>query len=323
MRARSMEVFKIVNSEQEEVRTRVGTMIVNEIARSEEEARKTLMLELKKKKQVAKQKRAKSNWMKNSLVQGLVHELVGEVVEAAEQSEETELMDIILQEEVLEAMQKLWLLDDMELDDSPLEMMDIDHADMKMDLGENELEGRKGGTPIDKSILVECSTLGSVFGKYFEHQLVLLNLVGASYRGVTRKRSWSSRAGYWLSWSGIPSPSRRCWRSTRRRCLAQNENEISSRCGRIDKDNDILQVHGAAGAGAGHVQEGPQQILQQGDDGLGAVHRGQVHGNPGVVEKKNALTTLMGNSRIANWSCLVKRRSMKDTPVRGSGTGSN
>ena len=78
-------------------------------------------------------------------------------------------------------------------------------------------------------------------------------------------------------------------------------------------------------AGAGHVQEGPQQIVQQGDGGLGAVHRGQVHGNPGVVEKKkkNALTTLMGNSRIANWSCLVKRRSMKDTPVRGSGTGSN
>ena len=191
LRARSMEVFKIVNSEQEEVRTRVGTMIVNEIARSEEEARKTLMLELKKKKQVAKQKRAKRIWMKNSLVKGIVHELVGQVVEAAEQSEETELMDIILQEEVLEAMQKLWLIDDMDLDDSPLEMMDIDHADMKMDLEENELEGRKGGTPIDKSILVECSTLGSVFGKYFEHQLVLLNLVGASYSGVTRKRSRS------------------------------------------------------------------------------------------------------------------------------------
>ena len=71
-------------------------MIVKEIARSEDEAKKTLRLELKKKKQVAKQRRAKSNCLQNSLVKGLVHEFVGQVGEAA---------DIILQEEVLKAMQ--------------------------------------------------------------------------------------------------------------------------------------------------------------------------------------------------------------------------
>ena len=54
-------------------------MTVKEIARSEDEAKKTLRLDLRKKKQVVKQRKAQSNWMKNTLVKRLVHELVKNV----------------------------------------------------------------------------------------------------------------------------------------------------------------------------------------------------------------------------------------------------
>ena len=66
-------------------------------------------------------------------------------------------------------------------------------------------------------------------------------------------------------------------------------------------DNAILQVHGLAGAGHdGYVQGGPQQEVHQ-DQGT-------------AVATRNALTTLMENSAVANWSNLVRRRSMKEKP---------
>ena len=60
------------------------------------------------------------------------------------------------------------------------------------------------------------------------------------------------------------------------------------------------KVHGVAGAGQdGHVQGGPQQEVHQ-DQGTAA-----------APATRNALTTLMENSAVANWSNLVRRRSMK------------
>ena len=91
------------------------------------------------------------------------------------------------------------------------------------------------------------------------------------------------------------------------------------------------QVHGVAGAGQdGHVQGGPQQgeahhDREHGghfvpDNAILQVHGLAVQGGPQqevhqdqgtAVATRNALTTLMENSAVANWSNLVRRRSMK------------
>ena len=340
-RARSVEVWGELKEEPMEIQKRVGDMICNEVASFKDEAKKIMELELKKKRQLAKQKKAKCTWMKKSLAKGLVHEIVEKVIDLTEFQEDRELIDHVLQEEVMEGMKMLWLVDDMVLDDSPQEMkencMDIDMCDQLLrneaiyddnsmeivdelacDHGVKSVEGR---IPIGKS-----SFTGKIggFGKYFEKQLVVINLVGASSTLATRKRTRSSKAGHWLSWVGMATPSRGSWRRARR-MNPNREGKVHGVAGAgqdghvqggpqqgealhdrehggdFVPDNTILQVHGLAGADHdGHVQGGPQQEVHQ-DQGT-------------AVATRNALTTLMENSAVANWSSLVRRRSMKEKP---------
>ena len=203
-RGRSSEIWNLLTMECEELRKRILNLLEKENIDKSKETEERLYLELKRKKQLAKQKKAKFAWERKRMARGFLLELVDGVVEKSESQEELELAEMVNYEEVLETMRRLWLGE--ESQDSA-ELMDVDkdtctesEAKLKniVDFGNESME------------MVQCEndhvpemTNYSVIEKYYKSQLLITNLVGVSAGAgngyqVTRKRLWSSRSGHCL-----------------------------------------------------------------------------------------------------------------------------
>ena len=128
---------------------------------------------------------------------------------------------------------------------------------------ENSLFKRNGKT----ADVTKFKTV-SKLTKYFDSQLVAINLVGNN-RNIQQKRTWSSRGGGWLSWSGCATSSPRKSllgrrRSTRRQSTCCEE-AGGARYSIKEKSNLVQEQHhggaeygittGVASGAAGGQQE--------------------------------------------------------------------